>query len=298
MRPTALALAAAAVLGCARAPTAGTPPAREPTVAELLGQMGHHLPTRRLEAARALAEKGPEVLPRLIEALDSPEWAVRRSATDALAAMGETAARAVPALIETLEDENAWVRQGAAVALGRMGEAAGPAAAEALAEAARDDDLWVRAAVMETLGRGGVTDRKEFILEAAIAVLRCHDTGWAARRFAVGALARHGKDYRPAVPALVYVLEHPSEGMWDCTPRVVELLAGMGAGTKAVAPLIDLLGAENATVRRRAMGMLGSLGEVAAPALPALEEIAANAKDQREREAARAAIQKIQGKDE
>jgi len=194
---------------------------------ELLRAFGAELPDERLAAAKALAAKGPEVVPRLIQALGDRDWRVRRSATDALAALKADAKPAVAALTKALKDKDAWVRAGAAVALGRIGPEA-KEGAPALAEAAVDGDLWVRKCALESLGRGGVTEDKELLLRAAVSAMAIRECGWAAKRFAMDILNRHGKDHKPAIPALLRVLEAPPEGMWDGTPRVVELLAGMG----------------------------------------------------------------------
>jgi len=275
---------------CAPPPTGGMEGKSEK---ELLRAFGAELPGKRVEAARAMAKKGPEVVPKLIEALKHSDWRVRRSATDTLAALKADAKPAVAALIGALEDKDPWVRAGAAVALGAIGTDA-KEAAPALAEAAVDDDLWVRKHALESLARGKITEDKELLLKAAVGAMAVRESGWAAKRFAMDILNRHGKDHRPAIPALLRVLEAPPEGMWDGTPRVVEFLAGMGAADKAVPPLIELLKPERRTVPRKAAEALGKLGKPAAPALPALRTLAEKAVDKGAREAAKKAIEQIE----
>jgi HEAT repeat protein len=260
---------------------------------ELLEAFGAELPDKRLEAARAIAKIGPEVVPKLSEALEHKDWRVRRSATDALAELRADAKPAVPALARALKDRDAWVRAGAAVALGRIGPEAGEAA-PALAEAAVDDDMWVRKYALESLARGKVTDDEKLLLRAAVGAIAIRESGWAAKRFAMGILSSHGKDYKPAIPALVRVLEAPPEGMWDGTPRVVELLDGMGAADKAVPHLIKLLDPKRRHIPRRAADSLAKLGKAAAPALPALRTLAKEAVDKGSGEAARKAIEQIE----
>jgi len=276
--------------GCAAPPAEGLEGKSEK---ELLRAFGAELPDERLAAAKAMAKKGPEVVPKLIEALKHKDWRVRRSATDALADLKAGAKPAMPALTEALKDKDAWVRAGAAVALGSIGADA-KVAAPALAEAAVDGDLWVRKCALESLARGNVTDDKELLLKAAVGAMAIRESGWAAKRFAMDILNRHGKDYKPAIPALLRVLEAPPEGMWDGTPRVVELLAGMGAAGKAVPYLIELLKPERRTVPRKAAEALGKLGGPAAPALPALRTLAEKAVDKGAREAAKKAIEQIE----
>lgn len=72
-----------------------------------------------------LASGGPETLPRLIKALETPEatyWA-----TIVAAEMGPKAAPAVPALIKVLDSKDAETRMHALMALGEIGPQAKPA---------------------------------------------------------------------------------------------------------------------------------------------------------------------------
>jgi HEAT repeat protein len=282
-------LATFAATGCAAATQ------REaPSVAALLRELDAELPDRRLEAARALARKGPEVVPALVHALSHKSWRVRRSAADALAGLRAEAKPAVGALVKALSDDEPWVRAGAAAALGRIGPDAKEAAA-ALADAAGDRDLWVRKCALEALARGRGADDDAVLLRAAVAAMAFPDTGWAAKRFALAILRRHGKQHTAAVPALLATLEQGPEGMWDGTLGVVELLTGMGAGAKALPVLTKRLDAPNRTVRRRAIESLGIVGKAAAPAAPALRAIADKDGDKRTREAAAEALRRIEG---
>ena len=269
--------------------------AGERSATELLRAFRAELPGERLEAAREMAKKGPEAVPKLIEALRHSDWRVRRSATDALAELKADAKPALSALIKALKDEDTWVRAGAAVALGRIGQEAKDAA-PALAEAAADGDLWVRKCAMETLARGKVTTDKALLLRAALSVMAVRESGWAAKRFAMGVLTRHGKGHKPAIPVLLRILEDPPEGMWDGTPGVVELLASMGAADKAVPHLIRLLKPERRTVPRKAADALAKLGEAARPAIPALKILAEKSIDRGARDAAKKVLEKLEGK--
>jgi HEAT repeat protein len=262
---------------------------------DLLAAFGADLPGERLAAAKELAEKGPDVVPKLIKALKDKDWRVRRSATDALAALKAEAKPAVQALITAVSDKDPWVRAGAADALCAIGPDAA-AAVPALVKAAGDEDMWVRRSAMEALARGKVTEDTVVLLQAALKVMAAPDTGWAAKRFAMGVLQRDGKQYRPAIPVYVAILENPPEGMWDGTPAVVDLLAGMGAADKAVQPLIKMLDPKRRHIPRKAAEALGKLGAVAKPAIPALKNLAEKAVDKGSKEAALKAIELIEGK--
>ena len=261
---------------CAPAPGT-TADSRSPK--QLLEAFAAELPDERLAAAKAMAAKGPEIVPKLTAALAHKDWRVRRSATDALAELKADAKPAVPALARALEDKDPWVRAGAAAALGRIGADA-KAAAPALAKAAAEPDLWVRTCALESLARGTVTDDKELLLRAALGAMAIRESGWAAKRFAMNILNRHGKQHKPAVPVLLRLLEDPPQGMWDGTPKVVEMLVAMGAKDKVVPLLVKMLDPDLRGEPRRAASMLASLGKDAAPALPALRVVAAKAIEQ------------------
>ena len=84
-------------------------------------------PSEQLLAAEALARIGPPAVPRLVEALRSPDGQVRRQACAVLLRMGPDAKEAVPDLVRLLEDDDEDLRKMAAKALGRIGPDAAPA---------------------------------------------------------------------------------------------------------------------------------------------------------------------------
>ncbi len=75
-------------------------------------------------AEHALGRIGAPAVPLLVEALRSPDVAVRLRAVEALGRMGSEAANAVPTLIPLLDDANPDVRRSAARTLGLIGPAA------------------------------------------------------------------------------------------------------------------------------------------------------------------------------
>lgn len=84
--------------------------------------------TMRETAAAALGRIGKPAVTQLVEALQSPNAALRHQAADTLARIGPSAAEAVPALVVAMDDRDPLVRKAAARALGQIG----PAAAEAV----------------------------------------------------------------------------------------------------------------------------------------------------------------------
>ncbi|MBC7856619.1 MAG: HEAT repeat domain-containing protein [Pirellulaceae bacterium] len=72
-------------------------------------------------AAEALSQIGPQAVPELCGALQSPNPRIRREAAGVLVRMGPDAKDAVPDLILLLDDEDEATRKMAARALGRIG---------------------------------------------------------------------------------------------------------------------------------------------------------------------------------
>jgi HEAT repeat protein len=295
-------LAALAIVGVAWAwaPAAAKPSkAAGPdgrSVKELMADFSSDNPGARTDASRAVAGKGKEAVPALIEALKSPDWKVRRSAADALAGIGPDAADAVPALSETMKDLNAWVREGAAGALGKIGPAAKPALG-LLVEAAGDKDEFLREGVMTALTaicKDSNDNEKQQLLKAACAAVMHPDTGYSVRRHAFPIIERYGRDYGPAREALVYLLKHPGQGMWGgCEYKSAEILMEKGEGALVVPLVANQLKSDSKGDRKAAASTLGSFGELARPALPALEALAKDDTDKAVRDAAKSAVERI-----
>lgn len=295
-----LTLAALAVLGVAwtsawaagKPAKAVTPDPRPLKV--LMADFSSDNPVARMNAARAVATKGSEVVPAMIEALKSPDWKVRRSATDVLAAIGPDITEALAALTDTMKDKDNWVRAGAAAALGKMGKAARPAI-PALVEAAGDADEFLRGDVMVALKAICLDPAdKQQLIKAACAAVMHPDSGCSVRRFAFPIIQKGYRDYKPAREALIYVLEHPGQGMWGGNNfKAGEILMGMGESERVISFVAGQLKSDSKGDRRAAATALGKYGPAARAALGALKAQAKSDPDKGAREAAKAAIEKI-----
>jgi hypothetical protein len=84
-----------------------------PGVTALLLAMGDSEDVVRSQARRAIVTIGEAGIPRLIEALDHPDAAVRASAATILGRFGQAANSAIPALTRLLEDPVSDVRSSA-----------------------------------------------------------------------------------------------------------------------------------------------------------------------------------------
>ncbi len=218
------------------------------SVPQLIESLRGDLPMRRFRAAEALGKRGAEALPAIREAIGDDDWRVRRGGTDALAAMQEPDPKVIPRLIELLADDSPWVRDGAAAVLGKFGAEAESAAA-GLAALCTDRESWIRNTAINALK--SVTQDKDVLLPAAVALIRVPDTCWRARGAAVGLLGKHGQDSAPATAALFHLIDQPSEGMWCCIPSAVDVLLKLGTEPAKVEQAVLKLGRSDQWSYRR-----------------------------------------------
>ena len=261
-------------------------------LAALRKSFEHPLPGVRLAAAKAVAEHGEKALPMLEAALRDESALVRRAATDAVIALGAKATPLLQALLVRLVDEAAWVRAGAAEALGHTGSLSDDKAVKLVALAS-DPDLFVRVSAMQTLSKRGVTKNKKLLLQAAIATLEVEESGWAGKRFAIEVLRRHGREHRPAIPALLGVLRMAPEGMWDGTEQVVRLLMGLGKQKEAIELLGARLDRPEAGGVKSCLRVVGKLGKPALPLRPRVEALSRNAGDRDQRKTAKQTLEQL-----
>ena len=112
-------------------------------------------------------------------------------------------------------------------------------------------------------------------MPAAIASLYIPDTNWRPRGLAVGLISQYGKDYKESVPALLFVMDNPSEGMWNCLGTVADTLVKFGVDDATVLNAAVKL-AKNDLWAHRVSGLsiLGKLGPKAESVLPLIKKMA------------------------
>ena len=98
------------------------------TDAELLEKLGNWSPVIRERAAKALAERKTDNLPKLIEILSTGDLYAKRGACEALRYLKRKASPAVAQLVITLDEDDMWLRVRAAKALKAIGPPAATAA--------------------------------------------------------------------------------------------------------------------------------------------------------------------------
>jgi HEAT repeat protein len=102
-------------------------------------------------ASPALGSIGPQAVPALLEALESPDWRVRWRAALALDQTGADQQVLVPVFVRLLRDDDSVVRQAAAGGLWHPGPAVGEAV-PALIEALKDGAGYARRQAVDSLG--------------------------------------------------------------------------------------------------------------------------------------------------
>lgn len=233
--------------------------------------------SRRERAGGELLRLGPEAVPALVEALQSPDQNLIPLYQDVLVQIGPPATpalarsllnghpilrgrvaevlaqtrdvEAVPALLSALRGEFYTVRGRAAMALGAIGaqEAVGP-----LTEALKDPEVDVRIEAVSALGTFKDPDTFD-----AMADLLLEDPQIKVRQAAAAAL---GETKHPgAIPYLMIALSDP---FWwyereSAAEALLEAIEGMGAA--AVEPLLEALVDKEGTVRRFAARSLGRI---------------------------------------
>ncbi len=161
----------------------------------------------RLRAVYALAARGEEAMPVLLNALRGEAKArleanlanahTNPSQLDAVFALSAVGRPAVPHMVELLEENDWWLRAAAADVLGDLGTTASDAVPH-LTYALDDEAEWVRRNAVEALGNIGPA------AEAAVPALshRLQDSENWIRHNAALSLAKIGPAAAEAVPAL------------------------------------------------------------------------------------------------
>lgn len=201
-----------------------------------------------------------------VDLLGSEDAAERASAAQQIGQLGAEAAEAVPALVKAVADPDPQVRVYAAWALARLStdaEPAVPALIDMLDDAAQPavgPPGWVMASyALGQIGPGAVP--------ALAKAVQSHDP--LVCRGAGSALHLIGAEARPAVPALMKVLEEGHSS--DTRISAIYALKGIGPEAKAAVPLlIKALDCEDFHTQYFAAQALGAMGKEAQAAVPAL----------------------------
>jgi HEAT repeat protein len=196
-------------------------------------------PAVRRAAVEFFASLGPAAVPVLAEALQRNDQTLREGALMGLASLGPDA---IPELVKTLKDKDEKVRVASARALAQMGPKAKTAVA-ALAEALRDTPA-VRLAAREALGSVG-KEAVPFLVQAL------KDKDDVIRLLAVQGLGRLGPEAKTAIPALIEALKDRHRIVSDIAWNTLRQL-----GDEAVPSLLEALADKENPLAIRLLGTL------------------------------------------
>jgi HEAT repeat protein len=199
-------------------------------------------------------------LPALVEALHSPEVALRLRAARDLARLGPLASEALEELVQATRDVDGRVREAAAAAIGGMGTLA----LRELALLLRHEDKYVRRQAVWALGRLGRGAKAA--LGALCAALQDSDPRTASG--AAQALGNMGEAGAEAVPALTEAMCGTNIVLCRLAAKALSQI-----GPPALSTLISHLYHHDPFVRGEAALALGWMGLTAQAAVPHLTRI-------------------------
>lgn len=261
------------------------------TLVQSLGSKDERL---RQGAARGLAELKADpqiVLPALIKLLKDPNPAVRGNVIDAIVSLGP---QVTPKLVDALQQSE--LRPVALATLIRLGPGAKSAAPALVAlirgeikKGDKADHELLTEALIALAGSGGLD--KTFEVEAQQLLAMDDPT---LQRAAIFALGKIGPTAKAAIPRLRELLSSTDPrarliSLWallQITPDDAEIIQA------AVPALTEALTDSREVVRREAAAALGRIGPKAAASLPALEQLLRD-RDSAVRQAAEQAIAAI-----
>ncbi len=265
--------------------------ARGEDIQALMRQLKSRDAGDRRQAAKTLAEAGPEAKPAIAEltaALRDSDKFVRRFAAQALGAQGANARSAVNPLRNCLNDDKKEVVEAAIDALVKIGNAGLPPLIEYVKNPKEDPEL--KRKIFDSVAAVDNIDPK---LSSQIYVHMLGDNDRDFRNEVVAALRKLGPEKgKAAVPYLNEALRDKNQTVREEAARA---LSAYGVSGKAAVPnLIYLLDDKNRRVREQAVRALGAVGPEAKDALPTLRLIAdATKEDANVKRAAEEAIKRI-----
>lgn len=241
----------------------------------------------------------------LIEMLGDENWQVRAEATAKLGKIGQ---HAVPPLIKALKDKDENVRCGAAEALGKIGPAADDAESALIYDIDSSDEC--RKVADEALEKIILIDKSDSLIKKYVESLlkgskqvELPEEKKVKADKPVPLSAEESKISNlwknPEVSNVIKGLEDDDPKVREVAEWVIIEMGGSNAGSKykdAVPALVKNLEDQNAGVRMRAAQALGYIGPAAEDAVPKLEKMQKSDSDKGCRDAATAALEKIQEK--
>lgn len=232
------------------------------------------------KAAWTLWKIGPSARPAiipLINAIQSDNYDLRSSATEALAVIGEPA---LPELIKVYDKSTPNGRRAVVQAIGKMNTVSDEALGLLERALLTDDYLFVRFDAAAMLGEKGAKARRSL---PALYKSLSHQHP-RVREISTQALGKIGPVEETVVPSIVKALK---DGDTDVRWRAAQALSGLrSVGPEHAPALITAFKAEISPVVRAELAVsLGRMGEAAKSVVPVFVAAALVARDEKERKA-------------
>jgi len=220
------------------------------------------------------------VISSLVAKLSDGDGEIRLATFHVLAALGRPSGAEAPAeLAAALKDESPANRAAAVAAVASFARGLDPMIPSLIRMMENDDAPSVRTACALAIERVRPPAISLAAAPALIAALGRPDP--RVRAVASSALMQLGPDARAAIPALIAVARekpgdpaNPEHGLWGPDRRAIEALGRIAPATEregeAVAALVEVLRAPDASKWNSAIYALEPFGAAAAPAIPAL----------------------------
>ena len=187
-----------------------------------------------------LSAIGPAAIAPLVTVLSDSNVQVRRGAAGALEFL-PTPKSAAPALELCLKDEDSLVRENAALALGRFGTNLPATVVPALLNALQTEtNFQVAIAFMSVLGLS--KEDAPSVVPAIIRYMQRKTNNWEMLSGPINVLGNFGTNAKPAVPALVQIVETKSgwqDGVFS--PQMSALVALSKIDPGAEKPFVPML---------------------------------------------------------
>jgi HEAT repeat protein/S1-C subfamily serine protease len=196
-------------------------------------------------------------VPLFANSLREPSVELRRYAASTLEKMGPDARNAAPDLVAALGDNDPLVRQAVARALGKMGRDVKDNAARPLELLMNDSNKDNRLAAAEGLSNlyAATSD-----LEALRKLLKHQDAD--LRPFAASALAKMGKNAKPALPELLEMAKSDTGELRRATMQVLSVVDPIDA-KPGLSMVIESLSSGDTPTKLAALAALGTLAKEA-----------------------------------
>ena len=187
-----------------------------------------------------LSAIGPAAIAPLVTVLSDSNVPARRGAAGALEFL-PTPKSAAPALELCLKDEDSLVRENAALALGRFGTNLPATVVPALLNALQTETNFGVAIVFISVLGLSKEDAPSVVL-AIIRYMQRETNNWGMLSGPINVLGNFGTNAKPAVPALVHIVETKSgwqDGVFS--PQISALVALSKIDPKATKPSVPVL---------------------------------------------------------